>query len=393
MTTEKKRILSIVAKQIRISLVIFRRSTMSPEDVADISSHIFAAALDQRKWDGVLKSINRCFPGVRTHIFTQDTVLSTTTGFYTQGYDPAFLEQYSSYYADKNSWAPSFSSARPGSVLASEEMISKEDLRNTEFYNDWVKPQEDITGGGGAVIERGRTSSALFGGNIREKDREFLEPQWMDFTRLILPMLQCSWRINRALAASEIERILPAKARTANAAVLLTDQNDRPVYANKAAEEMFAARNTLEVSISGRLRIAGLAHRFGDYLNDGFPNFIDMPIADHARVWIGKLLPSTFETFDMSFNRAGFIPVKVIVITSQQKQPDHVSSLQRLFGLTVAEAQVALLISEGYDINEISKLRTVSKNTVRFQVKASLEKLGVRRQTELALIIARTVSP
>ncbi len=365
---------------------------MRAEDVADISSHIFSAAIDQRKWADVLKSINKCFPGIRTHIFTQDTVISSTTGFYTEGYDPALMEQYSSYYADKNSWAPSFSVAPSGSVLSSEAMISKEELVSTEFYNDWIRPQEDIIGGGGAVIERGPTSSALFGGNIREKDRERLEPQWMDFVRLILPMLQSGWRINRLLAASEIEMLLPAKARATNAAIILTDQQDRPVYANRAAEELLIDGQAVGFSAAGKLQIAGLTHKLDDYLKGEFSSFVEISLVSGCQAWIGKLEPATFEALDFSFHVEGSSPEKLIVISEKRKKPDHVALLKRAFGMTTAEAQVALLISEGMDINEISELRTVSRNTVRYQVKAALEKVGVRRQTQLALSIAKLTS-
>ena len=365
---------------------------MRAEDVAEIASRIFAAALDQRKWSDVLKGINRCFPGVRTHIFTQDTIIKSTTGFYTEGYDPDFMDKYSIYYADKNSWAPVFSSASSGSVLASEEMISKEDLLRTEFYNDWVKPQENITGGGGAVIERGPTSSALFGGNIREKDCDTLAPQWMAFTNLILPMLQSGWQINRLLAASEIELLLPTKTRATNAAIILTDQQDRPVYTNRAAEELLMRGQTIGVSAEGKLQIAGLTHKLDDYLNGKFLSFVEIPPVSGSQVWIGKLEPATFEVLDFSFHVEGSSPEKLIVIAEQREKPDHVALLQRAFGMTAAEAQVALLISEGMDVNEISDLRTVSRNTVRYQVKAALEKVGVRRQTQLALAIARLTS-
>lgn len=271
-------------------------------------------------------------------------------------------------------------------------MITKEDLLSTEFYNDWVKPQENIIGGGGAVIERGLTSSALFGGNIRDQDRDQLEPQWMELVHLILPMLQSGWRINRLLAALELEKFLPTNVRTSNAAVLLADQRDRPVYANEAAENLLVGGGVIKVTKTGRLRISGMAYKLDDFLKNGLSNFSELTLSDQSRVWIGKLLPSTFEALDFSFNLDRFTPDKMIVVSSQREKPDHVALLQRTFGLTVAEAEVALLLSEGYDVNEISDMRAVSRNTVRFQVKATLEKVGVRRQTQLALAIAKLVS-
>ena len=36
--------------------------------------------------------------------------------------------------------------------MFSEAMCTREELEPTEFYNDWVRPQEDIVAGGGALL-------------------------------------------------------------------------------------------------------------------------------------------------------------------------------------------------------------------------------------------------
>jgi DNA-binding CsgD family transcriptional regulator len=67
--------------------------------------------------------------------------------------------------------------------------------------------------------------------------------------------------------------------------------------------------------------------------------------------------------------------------------PDAV--LRDAYGLTAAEAAVALLLATGRDLTEIAHRRGSAVGTVRNQVKALLAKTGSRRQTELIIKLQR----
>ncbi|MGA0605162.1 helix-turn-helix transcriptional regulator [Phenylobacterium sp. VNQ135] len=57
--------------------------------------------------------------------------------------------------------------------------------------------------------------------------------------------------------------------------------------------------------------------------------------------------------------------------------------LKQLYGLTTAEASVALAVTQGTPLGEIAVRRGVAASTVRAQVKTILAKVGVGRQVEL----------
>jgi DNA-binding CsgD family transcriptional regulator len=63
------------------------------------------------------------------------------------------------------------------------------------------------------------------------------------------------------------------------------------------------------------------------------------------------------------------------------------SLLQRLFGLSPAEARVACGIVEGQTLNTMADTFGVSRETVRSQLKRVLAKSGVERQVELAVLL------
>ena len=62
--------------------------------------------------------------------------------------------------------------------------------------------------------------------------------------------------------------------------------------------------------------------------------------------------------------------------------------LMDAYGLTAAEAKVALAVASGLSIPETAHQLRVSPNTVKTQLQNVFAKSGVDRQTELARLIA-----
>lgn len=62
--------------------------------------------------------------------------------------------------------------------------------------------------------------------------------------------------------------------------------------------------------------------------------------------------------------------------------------LREMLNLSVSEAEVARMIADGWSAKEIAYARQVSLNTVRSQVRAILQKAGVRRQVDLVKMLA-----
>jgi DNA-binding CsgD family transcriptional regulator len=78
----------------------------------------------------------------------------------------------------------------------------------------------------------------------------------------------------------------------------------------------------------------------------------------------------------------------VVFVTDPERAsiPD-VEALRSMFGLTAAEARLARLLAEGYDLVEASKLLRVTLETVRTRLKKVFEKTDTHRQSELVRLI------
>jgi DNA-binding CsgD family transcriptional regulator len=86
-----------------------------------------------------------------------------------------------------------------------------------------------------------------------------------------------------------------------------------------------------------------------------------------------------------------FQRAKVIVtITDPEERKDPTSALLRAaFGLTDAEARVALALQRGNDISDVAMSHGVTTGTARSQLKAIFAKTGTHRQPELISLLAR----
>lgn len=86
----------------------------------------------------------------------------------------------------------------------------------------------------------------------------------------------------------------------------------------------------------------------------------------------------------------GFAP-RVMVLARGERGCDNrrATILRTAYGLTTAETEVAGLLADGLTPEAIALSRGVSLATVRFQIKSTLAKVGVKRQVELATVISR----
>lgn len=102
--------------------------------------------------------------------------------------------------------------------------------------------------------------------------------------------------------------------------------------------------------------------------------------ADGAEPLIVEVAP-----FPGEAGALGFAPRALAVVRRPRDGEDRAVQLARdFYGLTQAEAEVGVAIARGVPLAEVSRLRDVSPGTTRNQIKSLFQKLGVKRQLDLA---------
>ncbi len=80
--------------------------------------------------------------------------------------------------------------------------------------------------------------------------------------------------------------------------------------------------------------------------------------------------------------------VVLLIIDPLKRISVPAARLREAYGLTGMEAKVALEISSGKTLPDIAKQLALSRNTVKSHLLKTFGKIGVSRQTELAVLIA-----
>ena len=79
----------------------------------------------------------------------------------------------------------------------------------------------------------------------------------------------------------------------------------------------------------------------------------------------------------------------LILVDLEETPEPKPSALQKMFGLTGAEADLAIRIARGETPADIAKLQDVSISTVRSQLASLFTKTNTKRQAELVSLLAR----
>jgi DNA-binding CsgD family transcriptional regulator len=84
--------------------------------------------------------------------------------------------------------------------------------------------------------------------------------------------------------------------------------------------------------------------------------------------------------------------VALFISDPEKPRLSKVTVLEQLFGLTLSEAKLALLLANGYSLDEASEELNITRNTAKSHLSSTFSKTGVTRQPSLVQLILRSVA-
>lgn len=370
------------------------------DELNELTALIYGAALDPSKWTVFLDRLHAVTGGVIPFLMGHDLETGSHLGLQAPKFDPSFIDSYERYYGALNVWAEGWMQGEVGTPMQAEAMCRRDRLEKTEFYHDWVLPQEDIVGGGGVMLIREETRMFALGGNIRRKDVERLENDWVRLIRLLTPHLQQAFEISRTLAGRSIEiAALSGAAASGRDAIFVINTTRRIVYANTIAEHLLQDGSVV-------LTDYRRAFWFGDPDADArLTSVLQQASLPGFRAPVAMRLPNgkrelglacrfvPFDADSLNYPPFGILvsrqePCVMLAISPERRQDDLATVLRARFGLTLRESEVALQIANGLAPRDIAELRNASVHTVRNQLKSLMSKIGARRQADVMRTVA-----
>lgn len=376
---------------------------ITEETLLALINRIYEAACDPTKWPEFLSAFACAVEGrgtlIYTHNFeTMDASTVSDGGFPNAvvGFDPAFLSTLE-YYNHVNVWAQNETLLEPGRPVTGAMLYPERKLPMTEFYHDWLRPQDYFHAIGGIVVRDGPWAMKF--SSLRSRHAGDFTAEEMRLYQALLPHLARAAHIQRRFAfLQSLSTSSLAVLDTLPAAVMLLDASARALHSNTAAEAELQRADPFKLAPSGEIRVCGapraqaaIRTAIGAAVdpargaNEGAPTVAQVARRSGEMLSVQALpLPHDQRTQRATLIGRRLAACALVVHGVASRIPSlGLQLLRHVYGLTPAEIQVAVAMAEGETLKGYAERRRISRNTAASQLKRAFDKTGLRRQSEL----------
>lgn len=362
----------------------------------DAIARVYEAALDSMLWSPFLDELAGSFDATSGMLQVQDTrQIRPTEQISSLGFSNSDLVKYADYYCTKDIWTEIGKQKPSGTALWCSEFVPDREFAQSEIWNDYSRflpasPFYCI----GATVTLGRGHVGCLGLHRRKNATNFT-PADRNRLQTFLPHYQRALQVRARLEDSiRGEERANAALDCLSTAVIVVRSNATVLFANRAALDIAAQNDGLSLGchsegVSGlhgdetralRASIAGAAATTtGQGNSSGATVCISRKSGHKPYVAIISPMPMRF---------ARQAAALVLLVDTQQAPRLLASILSELFGLTPAEARLAMYIGSGKRPTEAADELAVSHNTVRCQLSNVFAKTSTRRQADLVRLLS-----
>ncbi len=359
---------------------------MNQENLID---RIYEAAVIPELWPDVLKdvaAIAGCFGGI---LFT---ATAGRIGRWTSSHEARELME--AFVSDAEVQANNVRLQR-GIMLkhhgffGNDQLYSRAEMKRTLIYQKFFFPN-GLGYCAGTVVPMPNGDTAIF--DLERWDADGPVPaEKLKALDLFRPHLAraavLANRLNLERARAVVDALdgagLPAAMLGSKGRVLATNSR----LESMSAQFQFLARDRIAASDAGANVL--LAEAIEQVNSASATRSIPIPALPGHPAAVVHVLPLPGEAADVFFG------ARALMVVTRLDRPAAPSAelLGGLFDLTPAEARVARSISEGRTTEETATALNLSRETVRWYLKAIFGKTGVSRQAELGVLLSGAVLP
>ena len=355
------------------------------KDLDNLYREILSAAAGEITFDNVLESVTDYFGAGGGIIFEMDR----TTGQILDWTTPTLVIGDDGYSDHINSINPRMRFSlrhAPGHVVYEGRFISEAGIDRHEFY-DWLKGFAQFRYMLGSRIyddgERSLFHSVEFSRQSGHPDKDKIEK----FSRLSNAVGD-AWRLHKRLEKAADPALVAAWTPDHLPwAAYALGTTGRVVGMNRRGRDLLDARTVLRLSDDNLDTLNRDGHSsFRRALTLGLSGVTAEALlipSEGLSKLIAQVVPVNPD------GRGGAVPVAAIVyVWNPIAQNRNVGqALQRLFGFTKAEQELAGVLASGADLAGAGDQLGLSRNTVRNRLQSMYAKTGTNRQNEFLLLV------
>jgi DNA-binding CsgD family transcriptional regulator/PAS domain-containing protein len=361
----------------------------SNEQIEKVVDLIYDAAAENELWRNVLTAIadlTNSQGGILFGVsFDTHAIYYEFNGRLDEECNRAYQERHmQNPYADYMVHQP------VGRVVLSDEIMELSKFRTTSFYNDVFRPQNVTHSAMMALaaqrdfrvafnICRGASQGAL--NSDEQRLLEWLSPHLRRSAALAFRIE--GYRSIRDAAFDVLDHLSDG--------VAILDRSARILFANAAARKIEAAgmlRLHPSIAMASPAHSTRLTALIKSTLTGGAGGTMSFPDPTDGRlltILVSSIRGrSTGRLSDAGFKDAGLM---LFIIDPADRRSIPLAQIMDAYGLTQAEARVALAVSSGNTVSEAAELLNLSPNTLKTHLRHIFTKTSTGRQAELATLI------
>jgi DNA-binding CsgD family transcriptional regulator len=362
----------------------------SEKELRDLIRLIYECSVDPRQWQRFLadlgKAVNTSFVG----LIAQDLRKRDGSIHENYGLEPYWMKLYAERYDKLNVWFENMRLiARPGCVLTGEQGIRDAELEKTEFYCDYLRPQNLFYSFGGVLTLADSVFSYIAFGRSHQAGPASKEELFA--VHELIPHLQTALRLHRHIAGLDAQLAYSSAALDfLPQALAVTDAAGKILHMNRRAEALLKLNDGISIAPDGlragsseqTARLRGFISRAaGAILGNGrHPGGV-------MQIQRAGLRPLRLQIFPLSSSSSAGVhrrpAVAIFIIEPEQDVKLDPVVLGALLDLSPSEARLTAALAAGETIQRFAKETGVSLNTARTLLKRVFSKTGVSRQAEL----------
>jgi DNA-binding CsgD family transcriptional regulator len=352
----------------------------------------YESTLDPSGWQTFLDVLTVEFHAGLVGFVHQDLASKHDAVSIMSGIDEAGQREYESVWAPQNVWIGGAADRIvSGIVMTGQMMCPDSTLRRSEMWNEFFRPRDLFHLIGGCIaLEGSRSSNYTI---IRPERAGAYGDDDVALLQRLMPHLQRAVRIHTRLAGIDRGRDVVAEVADRVAeAFLLLDETGAVLFANAAAESLLAEKDGIAWD-GRRLRAArpDATAALRTLARDG-TGLLSLPRPSGRRPLVALAAPVLARSSGTWL--AGPRPATVLFLRDPEVELcARADVLAATFGLTAAEARLAVAIAAGTTLEEHAASQHVTVHTVRSQLKAVFDKTGTHRQAQLVRVVMATAGP
>ena len=370
-------------------------SSISFEQIQNITSRIYDAALDEGQWADVLDDLAYMIHAEQGIMRMLNSESRDVSHVHTFNKNHDWTQAYIDHYVHNDPWIDIFMKSKQTMLECTHHLLSDKEYKASDYYTDFVAPQDMHYGIGGRIDIK--NEAFCYMSFQRGKKRGGFEQHYLDVLRGLVPHIQKAVLINKKMHYVQFERdLLKDTLSQVNSSLLLVNKYGQIIFINSLAEQLIEQHANVSIK-------QNCIFIHSDEENKKLQKLIHQATIGSTETSLKQsgsmCCGSPASRFYLSFLVAPVNPervnidtidenVAVVLLDTNSRQISLTSELLTgLYNLTWAEARLTLHLCEGLTLDEISEQCSVSKNTLKTQLRSCFNKTGVSKQSELINLV------